>query len=368
MKLLRRFSTIRKYPFIGLPFKYSQSEAENIFDTNTSFFEKNIKNLIPDPRKREVKKYFIPFYSADIRSVNTTYTARYGINKNKTITYYILVGNVMAPCECIETYTVWYTMSDVLTPTNYSIGTSETQIYAGFAFPNQHIDTLMRKQDVAHINNLTDQELLDNPVMYPHDMASSMAKKLINDSIETLERVRAEQFVKNKYGTNHVVIEHIDVNIDTNDFILKSYHLPAFVKSISDSDNKIVNYKFVDGYTGKYHGGDIVLSESKLFGLGTVVGLVGFPVLSGLSVSAMTLTIFSRMILSGILSGLSSSILGKIMHRYKRKSTENQILQSIEQNKTYTMSEEDLMRCQEAEKFNKDNIDYVHRFKYLNKK
>lgn len=377
----------RHHSFVGLPFKISHSDAENICKANQSVFEQKSNthnNLIITKNMKsndQVKECYIPFYSACIKSVESTFSGQYGIERQETVTRYVIVNKVVVPREEIETVTDWYDVTGKLDPVDYPFGRIETQVYAGFAFPKKHIEPLMRKQEVAQAEQLTDRELLidhgdkyrkpEQRIIYPHDMASSMATQKMLENIESLEHQRAEQYVKNKYNADRARIDKINVNHAGSELVLKSYHLPAYVKTVVQ-DNDIINYKVVDGYTGQYCG-DIAFSASRLFFVGGTIG-AGIGIIPAIAITgnvpglaAIVSMLISRMALSGIISGFSSSFLGKYLQRYRRKSTESQIQQSIEQNKLFPTSEEDMIRCREVEEFNKTNLDYDHRFKYFDK-
>lgn len=360
-RFISSYSGQRSYStFVGLPFTISRKDANGIFSNNKHFFEES--KLMTEEKKdltifdpnNTIKECFVPFHSAAISNVRSSYTGKFGIDRTEwywTIEYNAAL-KMSLPAYRSRTVTDWWTTTGTTRPNDYPLGTSETQVYAGFKYPRRHIESVLIKDSITKIEPLTDSMLIDQDkkrrIVYPHDMNISFAIEKMMNKLYSIEKDRAINHMLRQHGADHAEVEDLSIHLETADIKLKSYHLPVYVYSFVQ-DGIVLN-KFVDGYTGRYDG-DYVLSPMKMFFVGSLIGIGAAPFFAaapGLGVAAMIV----RMALGGMLTGIPVSLFGKYRHVYKRDSDRISTDADNVHNKTFQETDDDLKRRVDAEQFN----------------
>lgn len=364
----------RKFSFVGLPFTISRQDAERILVNNRGILEESVNNKSTDltlyDSKRAIRECFIPFHSADIKNIQTTFSGQYGIDHTEWVWIYTYNPSTksMQSSYVPQTVTNWYSVTGTLDPTDYPFGVTDTQIYAGFKYPRKHIESTLTKSKVIQIDKLTEEMLCNGAskqrrIVYPHDMTISFALEKIFNNVHYLENTRVDKYIRRKYNADHVKISDISVHHDKADIKLKSYHLPAYIYCFdqinSYTGSNVIICKIVDGYTGKYDG-DKALSTTKLFLLGSLIGVGAVPLFFGIvPTTALTLgSLIGRMIFGGLLTGIPVSFLGKLRQSYKYEKDKVNANHDDEHNHSFQETDDDIKRCREAEQFNIGNADY----------
>jgi hypothetical protein len=361
--LSRNFSN-----FVGLPFTISRDDANKTFFENKRFLEKstndkNKKDLILYDPNNTVKECYVPFHSADISNIQSSFSGRYGIDRTEwywTIEYN---GKHWVPVQKSRTVTDWWTTTGTIGICNYPFGTSDTQIYAGFKYPRRQIESVLIKNDITKINTLTDAMLVDpdkkRRIVYPHDMNVSFALEKIMHKLYLLEKNRASNYILKKHNADHAEVNDLNIHLEIAIIVLKSYHLPAYIYSYTQDE--IALHKIVDGYSGVYNG-DYALSPIKLFILGSLIG-AAIP-LFGTTLPAAT--VIGRMLLSGVLTGTPVSLFGWYRHIARSRTDTAEINDDVEHNKSFQETDEDIKRRKDAEQFNGSSFNDDDRYRYLN--
>lgn len=349
--------------FVGLPFVIARKDADDIFSNNKHFLEvsdvgsKEKKDLTIFDPNNQIKECFVPFHSAAISDVRSSYTGKFGIDRTEwywTIEYNAAL-KMSLPAYKSRTVTDWWSITGTTKPVDYPLGTPETQVYAGFKYPRRYIESVLIKKDITKIKKLSDAMMFDQyktrRIVYPHDMNISFAIEKMLNKLYSVEKKRAVNHILSQNGADHAEVEDLSIHLDTADIKLESYHLPVYVYSYV-RDDLILN-KFVDGYTGQYDG-DYVLSPMKMFVVGSLIGIGAVPLFAasaGMTITTMAL----RMALGGILTGIPVSLFGRFTHIHKRQSDKADTDADNIHNNTFQETDNDVKRRVDAENFNNGN-------------
>ena len=365
LKKIRKCYCSQNSQFIGLPFKISIEEANKILINNRKILEKNhndnTKKLIPYDNTSMVKEYFIPFHSADISNVTSSFKGKYGKDR---IEYYISYEycpstKITIPKIKTRIVTDWYDASDRLGQKNYPIGTYDTQIYAGFEFPRKEIESVLVSDDIISVIPLNDDMLVnykrDRIIVHPHDMSISFAIEKMINKLHKCEVFRAKKMLLKKYNADHADIENLIIHLENADIKLLSYHLPVYVYTYTCIHDKICMYKFVNGYSGRYDG-EYILSSMKLFLIGSIIGASIVPLFVTGTIS--TILLVGRMILGSLLTGIPAALYAKYRHIFKKKSDKSDRNEYLSYNDTFQETDDDIKRKTNAENFNQQNKKY----------
>ena len=338
--------------FKGLPFNITNSEATKILTENRKLLERSnnneSKDIIPIDYNTTFKECFIPFHSADISNVSSSFSGKYGIDR---IEWYPVIINGKLKMQT-RIVTDWYLMSGKLSFTDYPLGTHGTQIYAGFEYPKDKIKSIFISDKVANIaqlnNNMLHDEKKKRREIQPHDMTISYAIEKIVGAIHSYETSRAEYMTLKKYNADRCRIENLIIHLEDADIKLKSYHLPAFIYTYTENECKL--HKFVNGHTGEYEG-EHVLSPIKLFFLGGLLGASAVPFLAaGTMMTGAALA--GRMVLGYMATGIPSAVFARYKHVFRNSSINRDKREYIEHNKSYQETEDDINRRNDALNFN----------------
>lgn len=332
---IRRFSQ----KVTGLPFQIDRSQAIKILIGSKNIFEKgntieSIESL--DWKSDPITKTYIPFHSANIFNLTSSYVAEYGIDRTEYYTYlaYNHQLKTFMPQTGSRTVTDWYSVSGITNPIDYPFGTLETQIYAGFKYSRKNIESALRTNDVTAISNCM---ISENTSVDTHNMHLSFAVEKIIVSLNKFEENNIKKFIKEKSGADSVKIKELNMHLNTAHIELKSYHIPAFIYTYKIDDS--VFYKFVNGYNGKTEG-DKLYSPVKV---GTAIGTIGtvFGIIANIGLSLAPQALLLRIVLLGISIGIPSGFITSIYSKYTHNKKYDEINKEKEYNNTSFNDEND---------------------------
>ena len=342
--LTRRISTYA--------FKITKSQAENIILLKNTYFEKKStgsKALVVAP-KECVKEVFIPFHSADIKNITTTFSCQYGIDH---ITF------VYSGKSCIPiTYTIWYNLNNITLPYySYPFGTLWSQIYASFHYPRPFIENGLATENIRSLIPMT-PAIIGSRVVYPHEMNMSYALEKINSRLYDQEKWRAIQFIKNEYKANHVNIKIMTVHLEKAKIQLYSYFVPAYIYEFQMYN--VFRLKVINGYNGNIYG-NREISVAKTMVIGGGIGLFGTigSILLGLTPQLIIVRLLAATILSGGAFGIATYI-RNIYDQSQLRRQQSNIKFEYNENKKYVETEEDVQRKNFSRQFDNEAFQHVH--------
>lgn len=143
--------------FKGLQFKISREEAIKIITKNTGIFEKTsnpkITIALTIYKGNLIEEKFVPFHSANITGLETSFHGEYGIDRWETYTYYAYDAalKMVVPKTSVRVVTDWYSTSGGLNKIDYPFGYKKTQIYAGFKYPRKYIEYVLANEENMNI-------------------------------------------------------------------------------------------------------------------------------------------------------------------------------------------------------------------------
>lgn len=321
---------------MSLPYKISLDNAKSKF-TEVGFFEHTNKN-INSPELEvftgdTVTENYIPFHSADITNLQTSFTGEYGIERFTTS--YIWNGKTMTPINTI--ITDWYDVTGVMKKTDYPLGTVETQIYAGFKYPTVHIHQALKTCEVFKIKPLTPEQK-DKKKVEPHEMKIKFYVEKLISSVLDLELQRAENYVKKKYNADSTKLT-VSSYFDEATIELYSYHIPAYVYTFGNTGQKY--HKFINGYDGTLSGQKIY-STKKMGIVGAIGGMATAITIVGIFIPHLKpIAIAVRVLTCGV---VGASIFGGYAynyHKYKYKNFTSQSDADIDNNKKFEETADD---------------------------
>ena len=332
----------------GLPFKIKKNQVSKIILESKGMFEKDsvddtftktegIIKYKGDP----IEKKYLPFHSADIKRLSSSFTGRYGHNETEYYWTTQKVGDHWVPVMRSRTVICWTNCSGTVGNTDYPLGTISTQVYAGFEYPREHIENSLRHVDVAMISNQNPDSLTKKS---PHDMNMSFAIEKIVASLHKMEEKRIEHFIKRYWNADHAEVTTTDMNLHEAQVDLLSFHMPAYVYTFDAETHKSL-HKIISGYTGQLEG-EKVYSSVKV---GSALGVAGF-VLGGLTLlsrsnpyitaGAMAL----RFLGPAAAMGSASALWAHLYSGHKYKMNRDAIKEESEYNSKTEETEEDIQR------------------------
>ena len=353
----RKMSNEKEMHIKGLPFNFDRKTANKMFaEREKSFFEEEHKTITENElilsTKDPITQSFLPFYSADILGVYTTFAGEFGIER---VVSEIKFDNGKVK-STTKTVIDWYPCIGDSSPINYPFGTLSTQIYAGFYYPRSIIELSLQSPIAKNIRELNKDQLIDpltqkTRTIYPHEMKESFALEKIHSRIFDLEKNRIQTKIMSENNATHSRITSMYVHFDQAKIKLFSYHIPAFIYQLSP-DN-ISTLKIMHGFTGQIKG-KLILSTLKtaLFG-GGIVGIGSMIAVTAILGPAGTLAnIAARSAIAAATSGILSAFGVKIFNYFSHKSDRKQIEKDFNENKFYMESDDDFQRKKTAKEFN----------------
>jgi hypothetical protein len=351
--------------FKALPFKISHKEAEKNIMNDISFFEKTTDSVsVVSYKESPIKEKFIPFHSASILNLSSSYTAEYGIDRSETYIYYAYNGKSLSPHVAVRTVTDWYSISGKLKSTNYPFGFKKTQIYAGFKYPRDYIESVLANKDVINITTLE----RNKKITEPHTMNIAFALEKIVNRLYEQEKLRAREYILKYHKADHCNVHHVDMHLDKCHIDLISYHLPAFIyqfnASNTDTDKNINLFKIVNGYTGCVKG-DRIYSPIKSFFASSIIGVMIVPLFTFASGPIATTLLISRSIIGGIITGIPAGIWAKFSHIRKANKSKTENQEEFNYNSTFQETDDDIKRKNNfnySDDLNGNGGDYIFTF------
>ncbi len=343
-----------------LPFKISRLQSDEIFLKKKGLLEKSSSNTIFKTNslviyeKDPVTETYLPFHSADVSNLRSSFSGKYGIDRTELYTYYTWSDGKMVSNTGIRVVTDWYSFSDTLRKVSYNFGIKDLQFYAGFKYPKRYVENALRTEQVISITDLTEDMLYTTQkqrrVVEPHEMNSSYGLEKVISTVYDMEKTRATNYVLKKYSADHV--DFTTFNVHTNEANIKpiSYHIPAYVYNYKENDKQL--HKFINGYTGDYDG-QIVYSVWKSLLLGASIGTMLTP-LTLIGTPMLTTSLVATRLLIGVAStSLPAGILSKLYPYIKYKHDTKKIEKDKLYNQNTNETEEDKIRRQQAHELNK---------------
>jgi len=323
---IRTFASTNTFPFKGLPFRLSLDNASKILLDSRNILEKRSKvNDLIIYEGNSIKEKFIPFYGANIRNLCSDYRASYGIDRTEVETYWEYDQTLKTDvCKTrLITVTDWYKTYGTIRKYNYPIGTTRTQIYAGFTYSRKDIENIMPKSEVSHMitlnANMLRSENGEKRIIDPHVMNSGHALEKIINRLHDMEQSRAKEYIRKHYSADHVIIDHLDMQLNHANIDLVNFHLPAFIYQFSSDE--LTLYKIIDGWNGGISG-DKIYSPLKTFMATSLIGMIIAPLIGG---PASTSILAGRIILGGLITGTPGGVWAKLSHIFKFKKAQEQM-------------------------------------------
>ena len=328
--MLRRICLLQKRRYAtkinSLPFKVTPSEASQTLINNQSLLEKTVKdenpisnNNLPSTELKPLQKKYLPFHTADINNMISSYSGKLGRDRVEYYWTYIHTDKSTIPVQQCQIVTDWYNCYGTLSATSYSQGTLETQIYADFKYPRAIVESVMRMNELPRKKNIItpkDDEIIDS-----HNMNMSFALEKIISTVHKQELKRAEKHILSYFKADRAKVDFLDLHLNTAKINLFSYHLPAYIYTTNSSD--VNYYKIVNGLNKQYDGETkYSLVKTSLLGssIGFLVGVVAFtnpsvrlanlviPIFASTSVGAFLVSSFYKVLSSYNISDSRSNM------------------------------------------------------------
>jgi hypothetical protein len=206
----------------------------------------------------------------------SSYVGQYGIDRLETYTTYIMVNKVMVPQTHTHVVTDWYNCDGTTYATDYPLGVNDTQIYAGFEYPREHIERALRTEDIRDVGNV---ERNESAIVDGHSMNMSYGIEKIVAAIHEMETNKAKKFIKHHHCADHARVKTLDMHIEHARIVPKSYYVPAYIYKNNLGSNYSV-IKVISGYDGTIKG-DKCYSPQKVGiawgSVGLALGLLTLP-------------------------------------------------------------------------------------------
>ena len=297
-----------------------------------------------------VKKY-LPFHSASIKNLQTEYTGKYGIDRIEdyiSLEYNVALKMVI-PVSRTRTVTDWWSVVGVSPYTNYPLGITETQIYAGFTYPRIHVEKSLRTEDLHELIPLT-QTMMGDAELDPHDMKISYGFEKILAGLYNLEENRVSHYIKKMYCADYVEITYMNMRLDDALIDIKSYHIPAFIYTYPLNDTELC--KIISGWSGLMSG-EIILSPIKVGSVfGIAVGIGSIFITGPIGTSILLL----RLLLLVSASGVTSGAIAHFISMYKHERNNQNRLDEQNANKEHEQTDGDVERLHNTQK---NNVKYA---------
>lgn len=350
----------------SLPFKITRRDADQRFANHRQFLAVNNAGdsggALTVYKSDPIKACFVPFHSAQVGRLHSSFSARYGIDRTE---YYLDTetsadGKTTNTVLKSRTVTDWYSCSGVLPNIDYPFGTPHTQIYADFEYPRSLVEDALQSTEVIYAKPITAEMLAfdgSQKVVYSHEMNMSNALEKLSARVYDLENDRAYRYIKKKYRADHVNIQSLDVHLNDADIQLFSYHMPAYIYKTTVA--KLTSYKIMNAHTGEIHGNKIYsLAKTSAFGasIGGLLTLIGVVVTANPYVRAGQIIL--RVAIGSSLSGAFSAMWAHLHNQSNNFSFIHEIKKEAKENAKYPESDDDKARREFATDMNQD-ADYT---------
>ena len=355
---------------MGLPFKITRDQANEEFANHKRFLEESNGDAktkyLTIYKADTVKACFVPFHSADVKNLWSSYVGQYGIDYTVSSTSTSTDGNGnVSVSTTTTTYTNWYDCEGSIGNTNYPFGIKETQIYADFSYPRVLIEKVLPTNDVVQISALT--KTANGQIVFPHTMNMKLALEKLSARLYDLENSRAVEHIKNtctSHGhVDRVSISSLDVHMQDAKFNLFSYYIPSYIYESKIGD--LANYKIINAYNGEIYGNKIYsIVKSAVFGAGVGGGLT-FVASALTRPYILAAQMLVRVVVASVASGAFSAGLARYRNYANNYNFKFTSTSEKEQNAHSFEDKEDIERREFAAKMNKENDytlkpDHVH--------
>ena len=335
----------------------SLEEAGELITRDRSIFEKNpgTKETGLVLYKAPLKASYVPQHSAHVTGLTSSYVGEYGVDRVEyyTDTEYNSTTKSWESVTRSRVVTDWYDTEGTMPYCDYPFGTTRTQIYAGFRYPRNYIETVLAKGDVTQIGPLT-TEMVKDRLVEPHTMTEGLAQEKIVHRLYTMEKERAEKHILRSHRrADHSRVRRLDVHVERCEMRLRSYHLPAFIYEFGGGGAGVSLFKIVDGYSGVVSG-DRIYSPMKSFLASSMVGILMSPLLPfmmpGLSVGIPLM--IGRALIGGVLTGTPAGVWARFQHIRKATRAVEANRDDEKRNQNFEPTTDDVARRRDAETFN----------------
>ena len=329
----------------GLPFKIDATKANELLKNKRGAMESKTSD-------DKLITCFVPFYSADIRSLSSTYTAKYGVERTEYHTTLQYNAALKIPMPTVQSKTIidWHTITDNMMAIDYPLGKKFLQTYAGFIYPRELIEKVLPTKNLVSLQNLT-SDMVKDKIIYPHEMKYDYAvEKIINRIVEA-EKSRIKYYIKIKYDTDNVVVESVNVHFNKAGVKMYQYYIPAYISETNI--NETYKYKIMNAYTGDSYSNN-VYSVYKTSMLGA--GLTGLSMV-GIGLFMPHLLPIKIAMASGA-GGVLTGTFAKASNVWKSNGYTMQMESEAKTNMNYKADYNDEARRRFAKQCN-DQFDYV---------
>lgn len=335
-----------------IAFKITRQQANQKFTQVNTLLESaplsfDSTNRLVVSKKDPINQCYLPFYTADIRNLQSKYTGEYGIDRYVTTYMPIYNGKTTTFVPIITTVTDWYSISGTLHATHYPIGTPTTQVYADFLYPRHIIEKSLNSEQLP---DMLQEKAISSHLTYPHHMKGEFAMAKITSRVYKLETLRALDYIRSYHRADRSRLSSLKLNLHQAKINLIDYHVPTYIWEM-DSPSFLGQHralKIIHGQSGNYEG-EKRLSPFRTALLGTVlggIGMIGVRVLGGPLLSSL------HLVGTLIASGLSSGFVIQFYNSVKNIGNERQLVDDVKLNQEYQETQEDRNRRQQIEKEN----------------
>ena len=333
----------------SLPFKINREQVNNIITNDKNYFEKdNEHERVTDTKDKlelfkgdPVTRRYIPFHTASVDNMYSSFEGEYGIDRVETYTKYVMKHKVMQPEPHVRIVTDWYRCYGTTIATDYPLGASNTQIYADFKYPREHIEQSLRTEDIKNLRKIARDK---SAILDVHSMNMSYGIEKIIAAIHQMETDKAEESIRNDYRADHVRISTLDMHVERARIVPKSYHIPAYIykNKLGSGHSEI---KVISGYDGTIKG-DKFYSPQKVGiawgSIGLVLGILTMPLRASPQVTLAMIGARAA-IATGIFGGLAA-MWAKYYTEYKYRKHREQLKKEREYNRFTKETDDDKRR------------------------
>lgn len=331
-KICRPILRVRRFSTQVVPFKIKQFEAFVLLNTRRFFEPSDVT-----PTKKNVKENFIPFHAVSISGLNASYTCTVGDNVEESYDdeTYDAINKCWKKETHTRTVTKWrngYKIGN--TPnTNYSLQLPQMQVYAGFNYPREKVESVMCGDLVQHRVELVN-ELVKDKIIESVEMSSEYSMKIVQERLHPIEKSRTEKYILKEYSADVVKFDNFDVGFYIANKQLHTVYLPIYVHTYEHQNTNF--YKFVNGYTGTTDG-EQAYAIGKMFAVFSTLG-AALPLLSLFLGPVGRVVMLSRMAFGVAMSTLPV-IWARFWSHYKKKKNMEALESEREINKKFLKSD-----------------------------
>ena len=332
----------------AIPFRITRKEANQIFASKRSLLEvAGEEDALVHYKTDPVKECFIPFHSADISNIKSSYVARYG--KDRYETYWALEYNptLKTTTPVLRTRVVidWYNTDGTTPNISYPFGTPWSQIYAGFVYPRYLIESVLPTKNVDDLVPIT-SEMINfdgtKKIVYPHEMNIAFALEKINSELMNVEKKRVKSYIRRIHKADHVEIGTLDVHLDLANIDLHSYYIPAYIYQ-SDLES-LSKYQIINANTGDINGNTIYsVFKAAVLGMG-IGGVTALMFTAASRPYLLPFEIAARIFIGSSLTGLLSGIMANVSNTSTNREHKQQMQNDTNNNSEYIETDDDKER------------------------